>query len=127
MWALGLSIFEIIAGSNPFMKIPFYGLADAIRTWQQAFPDNRRINSDMKDIVLALYEIYIVYYSQDHIFNLLSIISFTLRLKKNVEERPKSYEDILNHRLIQGVSKEPSAEEKLFINRVIESIPQRYC
>lgn len=51
------------------------------------------------------------------------IVSPLFRLKRNLEERPKTYLEILELPAVKNVTETPSADEKAFINRVIDSIP----
>lgn len=44
------------------------------------------------------------------------------RLKTNVEERPKSYLDILDTPSVKNVNPTPSAEEQAFVQHVIDNL-----
>jgi hypothetical protein len=48
---------------------------------------------------------------------------FISRLKKNVEERPKTYLDILEIPFIRDINENPSDEEKSFVIRILDNIP----
>ena len=55
MWALGLSLFEIVAGRQPFGHMNSFQMMLAIRTWVPSLPSHRKISDDMKGLILSLY------------------------------------------------------------------------
>lgn len=55
MWALGLSLFEIIIGTQPFLQMSIFQRTKTIRTWTPVWPSNRHISDDMKELVISLY------------------------------------------------------------------------
>jgi serine/threonine protein kinase len=60
MWALGLSLFEIVAGKQPFANMSSFQTMMTIRTWTPSLPSNPRISNDMKQLIISLY-VYFVY------------------------------------------------------------------
>lgn len=60
MWALGLSLFEIIAGKQPFANMSSFQTMMTIRTWNPTIPSNPNISNDMKQLIIHLY-IFIFY------------------------------------------------------------------
>lgn len=98
MWALGLSLFEVVAGKHPFANMSSFQTMTTIRQWTPTIPSTPKISNDMKALITSL-------------------------LKKNVEERPKTYLEILDMPSIQNVSETPSAEETALIVHIIDSIP----
>jgi len=48
---------------------------------------------------------------------------FLVRLKRNVEERPRTYLEILDIPSIQDISENPSDEEKTFVAHILDNIP----
>jgi serine/threonine protein kinase len=76
MWALGLSLFEIIAGKQPFANMSSFQTMMAIRTWTPTLPSNPKISNDMKELITFLYVdslkfslgfFYIIYYLDSNI------------------------------------------------------------
>jgi len=98
MWALGLSLFEIIAGRQPFANMSSFQTMMTIRTWNPTLPANPKISNDMKQLITYL-------------------------LKKSVEERPKTYLEILDIPSIRDVNENPSSEEKAFVAHILDNIP----
>lgn len=98
MWALGLSLFEVVTGKHPFANMTSFQTMMSIRTWTPTIPSTPKISDDMKDLIKNL-------------------------LKKNVEERPKTYLEVLDTPSIQNVNEIPSAEEKAFVVQIIDTIP----
>jgi len=98
MWALGLSLFEIIAGKHPFAQMSSFHIMSTIRNWTPILPNNRTISDEMRGLVLSL-------------------------LKINLEERPKTYLEILEIPSVKAVEEMPSHEEQAFATRIIKDIP----
>jgi hypothetical protein len=48
---------------------------------------------------------------------------FLFRLKKNVEERPRTYLEVLDIPSIRDVNENPSDEEKAFVIDILDNIP----
>lgn len=57
MWALGMSLFEIVAGRHPFSNLSTFQIMVTIRTWTPILPTNRNLPDEMKGLILALYVI----------------------------------------------------------------------
>jgi hypothetical protein len=55
MWALGLSLFEIVAGKQPFANMSSFQTMTTIRTWIPIIPSNPKISNDMKQLITYLY------------------------------------------------------------------------
>ncbi|CAF4006868.1 unnamed protein product [Rotaria sp. Silwood1] len=98
MWALGLSLFEIIVGKQPFANMNSFQTMIAIRSWIPTVPTNPKISNDMKHLITYL-------------------------LKRNVEERPSTYVEILEVPSIKNVSTNPSDEEITFVTNILHNIP----
>ncbi|CAF1261135.1 unnamed protein product [Adineta ricciae] len=98
MWALGLSLFEIVVGKNPFAQMGSFQTITTIRSWSPTIPTSPKISDDMKQLILHL-------------------------LKRNLEERPRTYLEILDVPSIKDVSENPSDEEKAFVTYVLDNIP----
>ncbi|CAF0884213.1 unnamed protein product [Rotaria sordida] len=98
MWALGLSLFEIVVGKQPFANMTSFQTMTTIRTWIPTIPANPKISNDMKHLITYL-------------------------LKRNVEERPKTYLEILEIPSIQNVSAIPSNDEITFATHILDNIP----
>jgi hypothetical protein len=73
MWALGLSLFEIVAGKQPFANMSSFQTMMTIRSWTPAIPSNPKISNDMKQLITYLYV---------NFFCIFIIISFFLDLKE---------------------------------------------
>ncbi|CAF1068325.1 unnamed protein product [Adineta steineri] len=97
MWALGMSLLEIVTGKQPFASLSSFHTITAIRTWNLTLPVNPKISNDMKQLLTYL-------------------------LKRTVEERPKTYLEILEIPSIRDVSENPSDEEKAFVIRVLDNL-----
>lgn len=69
MWALGMSLLEIIAGKHPFANMSSFQTMMTIRTWNPTVPTNPKISNDMKQLTTHLY----VYW---HSFSSLLLIFF---------------------------------------------------
>ncbi|CAF2472814.1 unnamed protein product [Rotaria sp. Silwood2] len=98
MWALGLSLFEIVAGKQPFANMNSFQTMKTIQAWTPTIPANPKISNDMKHLITQL-------------------------LKKTVEERPKTYLEILEVSSIESVSTNPSNEEITFVTHILDNIP----
>lgn len=48
---------------------------------------------------------------------------YFFRLKKNVEERPRTYLEILDVPSIRDINEIPSDEEKAFVTFILDNIP----
>ena len=55
MWALGLSLFEIVAGKQPFANMAPLQVIRAIQTWDPIIPSAPKISNDMKYLIEWLY------------------------------------------------------------------------
>ena len=55
MWALGLSLLEIVTGKHPFANMTSWQTLTAIRTWTANIPANPKISDDMKQLLTYLY------------------------------------------------------------------------
>lgn len=55
MWALGMSLFEIINGKQPFASMSAFQTMMTIRTWTPILPPTAKISNDMKCLMLSLY------------------------------------------------------------------------
>ena len=55
MWALGLSLLEIVAGEHPFAKMNIMQIIMAIQTWNPVMPEQPAISEDMKYLIDHLY------------------------------------------------------------------------
>jgi serine/threonine protein kinase len=55
MWALGLSLHEIIAGKQPFANMSSFQTMMAIRSWTPTIPSSPKISNDMKQLITHLY------------------------------------------------------------------------
>ncbi|CAF3216195.1 unnamed protein product [Rotaria socialis] len=98
MWALGLSLFEIVNGKQPFAGMTAFQTMMAIRAWAPTIPSNPKISNDMKCLITYL-------------------------LKRNVDERPKTYLEILEIPSIQNVTEHPSDEEIKFVTYILDNLP----
>ena len=54
---------------------------------------------------------------------MFQFVLFIFRLKRNLEERPKTYLDILDVSSIKNTSENPSDEEKTFVIHVLDNLP----
>jgi len=117
MWALGLSLFEIIAGKQPFANMSSFQTMMAIRTWTPTLPSNPKISNDMKELITSLYVDSLKFSLGFFLYYLL------FRLKHNVEERPRTYLEILDVPSIRDVSENPSNEEIAFVTHILDNIP----
>ncbi|CAF1325929.1 unnamed protein product [Adineta steineri] len=93
MWALGISLIEIIAGKHPFADYQSYGIAYKIKEWEPTVPTT--VSVETQAFILQL-------------------------LRKEAGERPRSYMDIMNDLFIRYMTEIPSDDEIDFIQRVIE-------
>ena len=55
MWALGLSLLEIVVGKNPFAQMSSFQTMATIRSWSPTIPASPKISDDMKQLILHLY------------------------------------------------------------------------
>jgi serine/threonine protein kinase len=55
MWALGLSLFEIIVGKQPFENMSLYHKMTEIPLWTPTIPLNPKISNDMEVLITSLY------------------------------------------------------------------------
>ncbi|CAF1338332.1 unnamed protein product [Adineta steineri] len=93
MWALGISLIEIIAGKHPFAGYKLDGIAFVILAWEPTFPAT--VSDDARAFILKL-------------------------LRKEADERPRSYMDIINDPFIRYMVPIPSSDEIDFIQHVIK-------
>ncbi|UJR30330.1 hypothetical protein I4U23_017867 [Adineta vaga] len=98
MWALGLSLFEIIAGTNPVVRKTSFETMTAIRSWVPIIPASPKISDDMNQLISHL-------------------------LKRDLEERPRTYLEILDIPSIKNVNENPSDEEKAFVTYILDNLP----
>ncbi|CAF0996017.1 unnamed protein product [Adineta steineri] len=92
MWALGISLIEIINGKHPFADYDSYGLAFGILAWEPKVPTI--VSNDTQAFILQL-------------------------LRKEAHERPRSYMDVINDSFICNMTAIPSDDEIDFIRHVI--------
>ncbi|CAF1313545.1 unnamed protein product [Adineta steineri] len=97
MWALGITLIEIIAGKHPFAEYESYGLGFKILEWEPIFPTT--VSDDARAFILKL-------------------------LRKEANERPQSYMDIINDPFIRYMVPIPSSDEIDFIQHVIKKTNQ---
>lgn len=117
MWALGLSLLEIVAGKQPFANMTSLQTMTAIRAWMPTIPANSKISNDMKELITHLYVFCL--------FRKLILVCFlfnSCRLKRNVDERPKTYLEILEIPSIGNITEQPSDEEKAFVTNILDNI-----
>jgi hypothetical protein len=119
MWALGLSLFEIVAGKHPFANMTSFQTMMTIRTWSPTLPSNPKISDDMKQLITYLYVDFFFKFSLS--FFLYYYLLF--RLMHNVEDRPRTYLEILDIQSIRDVSENPSNEEIAFVTHILDNIP----
>ncbi len=116
MWALGLSLLEIIDGKQPFANMTSFQTMTTIRSWNPTVPTNPKISDDIKLLITYLY-VYLLF-----VFN-PCLLLFLFRLKKNVDERPRTYLEVLDIPSIRDVNENPSDEEKAFVTDILDNIP----
>ncbi|CAF4242336.1 unnamed protein product, partial [Adineta steineri] len=97
MWALGISLIEIIAGKHPFARYARCELPFKILTWEPVVPTTVSIVAQA--FILQL-------------------------LRKEANERPRSYMDIINDSFICNMTAIPSDDEIDFIQHVIKKTNQ---
>ncbi|CAF4012671.1 unnamed protein product [Adineta steineri] len=97
MWALGISLIEIIAGKHPFARYARCELPFKILTWEPVVPTTVSIVAQA--FILQL-------------------------LRKEADERPRSYMDIINDSFICNMTAIPSDDEIDFIQHVIKKTNQ---
>ncbi|CAF1187257.1 unnamed protein product [Adineta ricciae] len=98
MWALGISLLEIILGKHPITTWPPPPAASDINTWKRIVPET--ISDDLKEFLLQL-------------------------LNKEATLPPPSYEHIISTTFIGRMSPDPSEDEIAFVRQVIETSEQR--
>ncbi|CAF2934460.1 unnamed protein product [Rotaria sp. Silwood2] len=96
MWALGISLVEIVNGKHPCLASDGTDQFHEILAWNPEVLE-ATISVDMQKLILHL-------------------------LKEEVEERPCSYADILNMSFIKCLPQRPTNEECNFVNDVIQII-----
>ncbi|CAF3888939.1 unnamed protein product [Adineta steineri] len=92
MWALGITLIEIIEGKHPFDSYKSDGVDPITATWEPKVPTT--VSNDARAFILQL-------------------------LKKEANERPRSYMDIIKHSFICNMTAIPSSDEIDFIRHVI--------
>ncbi|CAF1484124.1 unnamed protein product [Adineta steineri] len=97
MWALGISLIEIINGKNPFARYALCELPFRILTWEPRVPTT--VSDDARAFILRF-------------------------LRKEANERPRSYMDIINDPFICNMTAIPSDDEIDFIQHVIKKTNQ---
>ena len=55
MWALGISLLEIITGKHPFSRMPILLMMVTLTTWTPTFPSNDKISTEMETLIKHLY------------------------------------------------------------------------
>ena len=58
MWALGMSLLEIIAGRHPFAQMSSYHIMTTIRTWVPILPNHPPVSDEIRGLVLSLYVVF---------------------------------------------------------------------
>ncbi|CAF1527068.1 unnamed protein product [Didymodactylos carnosus] len=96
IWALGITIVEIVNGKQPFLGLSYIELADLIQTWTPNI-DDKLISFALKELILYL-------------------------LKTDYKQRPKSYGEILEIPVLQSVHIIPSNDEMNYIKKIIDNI-----
>ncbi|CAF1313515.1 unnamed protein product [Adineta steineri] len=97
MWALGITLIEIINGKNPFAAYPFCEVPFKILKWEPVVPTT--VSVDTQALILQL-------------------------LRKEANERPRSYMDVINDSFICNMTAIPSDDEIDFIQHVIKKTNQ---
>ncbi|CAF1246220.1 unnamed protein product [Adineta ricciae] len=95
MWAFGMTLLEVINGKHPFAEPDPNNIAWMIDKWKPEF--STKISDDINDLVSSL-------------------------LRKDRQNRPSSYADILEKPCICGVSTMPTDDVRKFIRDIIKSI-----
>ncbi|CAF0919823.1 unnamed protein product [Didymodactylos carnosus] len=96
MWALGISLLEIASGVHPFERLQQFELITKIATWIPQIPNT--ISTEMSEFIFIL-------------------------LKIDLNQRPSSYNEILEMSVVKNVSEQPSTEEINFVTSILEKIP----
>jgi len=55
MWALGLSLFEIVVGKQPFENMTLFQKMTQIPLWTPTIPLKPEISNDMEVLITSLY------------------------------------------------------------------------
>ena len=55
MWALGLSLFEMVDGKNPFAGLRWIKAMEIIPKWTPTFPDEPEVSDDVQQLIRTLY------------------------------------------------------------------------
>ncbi|CAF2698604.1 unnamed protein product [Rotaria sp. Silwood2] len=97
MWALGLSTLEIATNKHPFFQMIEPVILTKIETWVPELPSN--LSTELQQLVVWL-------------------------LKRQQEDRPPKYENILVSSAMQSLPTEITKEEADMVKIVIEHIPQ---
>ncbi|CAF3858786.1 unnamed protein product [Rotaria sp. Silwood1] len=95
MWALGISLLEIINGQHPFYNVDPNALPFKLPYWEPKVPTT--VSNEMQQLIQDL-------------------------LKRNPEDRPRSYDDILHRSVISNMPQIPSNDERDFVRRIIDKI-----
>jgi len=86
MWALGLSLFEIIAGKHPFASMTSFQTMMTIRTWTPTLPSNPKISNDMKELITFLYVDFLLKFSlRLFFFIIIYYLDLSIMLKNDQE------------------------------------------
>ncbi|CAF1088348.1 unnamed protein product [Rotaria sordida] len=94
MWALGISLLEIVIGKHPCLAPDDSDQYLKIATWNPEVPKDI-IGNDIREFILHL-------------------------LNEEVKQRPRSYTEILNMSFIRDLPQEPTSDECIFVNHVIQ-------
>ncbi|CAF3606085.1 unnamed protein product [Rotaria sp. Silwood1] len=94
MWALGMSLLEIVLGKHPCLASDDSAQYRKIAAWNPEVPI-AIISDNIRRFILQL-------------------------LNKKAEQRPRSYTEILNIPFIRNLPQEPTNDECIFINNIIQ-------
>ncbi|CAF1386246.1 unnamed protein product [Didymodactylos carnosus] len=94
--ALGISLVEIATGIHPFERLQQFELMIKIETWVPEIPNI--ISNQMSELILNL-------------------------LKTDLNQRPSSYDEILEMPVVKNVPQEPSKQEVDFVTSILQKIP----
>ncbi|CAF1293348.1 unnamed protein product [Rotaria sordida] len=98
LWALGITLIEIVNGQHPYISSNSLDQCIKINNYNPTI-SNKIISKEIEDFILSL-------------------------LKRNVQDRPISYDEILNMLFIKRIPNEPTINELNFIKSVIEIIQE---
>ena len=55
MWALGLSLFEMVVGKHPFVGLPWINAHTFIPQWTPVFPEVPKVSDEVQQLIRILY------------------------------------------------------------------------